>query len=75
MGLKRFMTSLVVGLLASTVIANPLPSTTLPKKRSCVKRCFHSPETRSCWTPGWDIHTNFEEEVPITNVVRTVSSS
>ncbi|KAL2758189.1 hypothetical protein ACRALDRAFT_2025823 [Sodiomyces alcalophilus JCM 7366] len=71
MGLKGFMTSLVVGLMASTVIANPLPGTTTHKKRNCVKRCFNGPETRSCWTPGWDIHTNFEEHVPITDVVRT----
>lgn len=32
--------------------------------------CTNGPETRSCWSEGFDINTNWYENVPETNVTR-----
>src|SRR4051812_28857966 len=32
--------------------------------------CVHSPDSRSCWTDGFDISTNYYGEVPDTGVGR-----
>ncbi|KAJ5771101.1 uncharacterized protein N7511_003152 [Penicillium nucicola] len=62
-------------LLRSLFISSLLPLSTvrgadLPVKSTRDTSCVNSASDRSCWKDGYDISTNYYEEVPDTGVVR-----
>lgn len=43
------------------------PAFDLSKRQSC-----HTPTNRACWSPGFDINTDYEDKIPDTGVTRQV---
>lgn len=60
-----FSASFLLSALAiPQVLGASIPSTSEPKS------CVNSPTNRACWRDGYNISTNYYEEVPDTGVTR-----
>lgn len=59
-------------LVLSSLLSLPgaLGAATASESSPRAAACVNSPSTRSCWTDGFDISTNYYEAVPDTGVTR-----
>lgn len=55
---------------AASSVSSPSAPSPSTSSSSTSSSCVNSPDTRSCWSDGFDLDTNYYEYVPDTNVTR-----
>ena len=60
--------------LCTALLSLLQPSTAAPAATSTCGSTANGPNSRQCWSPGYDINTNYYESWPETGVVREVGA-